>query len=349
MCVEDKKAHRKGLINIMFFIAIMLLTFYAVLRGQDLYQIRDALKQMSMLYIILAICTALFFVCVEGGILWYLMKSMGDCKSGFFRCLSYSFIGFFYSSITPSATGGQPMQLYYMKKDGNSLSGSSVALMTVALLYKLVLVTIGIMMTIFWYFPLKSYLQRYFGLYLLGLALNSGLVVVLLAAMAMPDQMKYLLKGMEKLLIKLKIWKYSRKREENICHFIDGYRDAERYLMLHKGRIAVMIVITVIQRFSVFYLTVLVYRGFALQGTDFMTIMLLQAAVYITVDMLPLPGAQGITELVYCRIFRRIFTGGYLMPSLYVTRGINFYFLLLLSLCIEIGNRCRFDRSAHKR
>ena len=72
-----------------------------------------------------------------------------------------------------------------------------------------------------------------------------------------------------------------------------------------------------------------------------MTIMLLQAAVYITVDMLPLPGAQGITELVYCRIFSKVFTGGYLMPSLYVTRGINFYFLLFLSLCVEIGNQMR--------
>ncbi|MCI8363040.1 MAG: flippase-like domain-containing protein [Clostridia bacterium] len=341
MDIKDKKTGRKGIIHVIVFIIIMILTFYAVLRGQDLFQIWEALGHMSAAYFLMAILTALFFVCIEGGLLWYLLKSMGDSKSGFLRCISYSFIGFFYSSITPSASGGQPMQLYYMNQDGNSLSGSSVALMTVALLYKFVLVMIGICMTIFWYIPLKGYLQKYFGLYFLGLALNTGLVIVLLAAMMMPDQMKALIEGIEGLLVRFRVLKYSDRRKEKIGHFIEGYRNAERYLILHKGRMALMTAIAVIQRFSVFYLTVLVYQGFSLQGVGFMTIMLLQAAVYITVDMLPLPGAQGITELVYCRIFSKVFTGGYLMPSLYVTRGINFYFLLFLSLCVEIGNQMR--------
>ena len=60
--------------------------------------------------------------------------------------------------ITPSATGGQPMQLYYMSRDDNRLSESSVVLMTVALIYKLVLVLIGIAALVFWQKPLRVYL-----------------------------------------------------------------------------------------------------------------------------------------------------------------------------------------------
>ncbi len=55
-------------------------------------------------------------------------------------------------------------------------------------------------------------------------------------------------------------------------------------------------------------------------------IMVLQAAVYITVDMLPIPGAQGITELVYKTVFSGIFTEFYLVPSMMVSRGMNFIF-----------------------
>lgn len=55
----------------------------------------------------------------------------------------------FYSGITPSATGGQPMQLYEMKKDGNSVSSSTVVLMVTAVCYKLVLVCIGTFLLIF--------------------------------------------------------------------------------------------------------------------------------------------------------------------------------------------------------
>lgn len=61
------------------------------------------------------------------------MQSMA--VAGLLRCISYSFIGFFFSGINPSATGGQPMQLYYMKKDGNKISSASVVLMTVAVIY----------------------------------------------------------------------------------------------------------------------------------------------------------------------------------------------------------------------
>ncbi len=46
--------------------------------------------------------------------------------------------------------------MYYMKRNGNSLSASSVVLMTIAISYKLVLVLIGIGMWIFWNIPLKK-------------------------------------------------------------------------------------------------------------------------------------------------------------------------------------------------
>ncbi len=63
--------------------------------------------------------------------IWYLLRAL-NCGVSPFSCIRYSFIGFFYSGITPSATGGQPMQLYYMKKAGIKISDSTVVLMTVA-------------------------------------------------------------------------------------------------------------------------------------------------------------------------------------------------------------------------
>lgn len=154
-----------------FFLLVMALSFYTVFRGQDIEQVREALRRLSPAAFGAAIMTALFFVCAEGIMIWYLLRSMHGTSS-LRQCISYSFIGFFYSGITPSATGGQPMQLYYMSKDGNSLSESSVVLMTVALLYKFVLVVIGIGILVFWNEPLRGYLRSYYPLFLLGLGLN---------------------------------------------------------------------------------------------------------------------------------------------------------------------------------
>lgn len=328
----------RKILNAAFFLIIMGLTFYAVLHGQNFAQIREALGQMSVWCLLLAALSALFFVCAEGFMIWYLLKSL-EGRSGLFRCISYSFIGFFYSGITPSATGGQPMQLYYMKKDGNRLADSSVVLMTVALIYKLVLVITGAVILLFWRCPLQSSLHGFYPLYLLGLTLNAVLVAVLLAVMAAPDAMYRIISGLEKGLVRIGILKYTEERRGKLGRFIDSYRSAVVFLWEHKKKVLFVVVCTFLQRSSVFFLTWLIYRGFGLKGAGILKVMTLQASVYIAVDMLPLPGAQGITELMYQTVFSDIFTGQFLMPSLYVTRGINFYFLLFISLAVVVFNR----------
>lgn len=328
---------RKRLIEILFFLAVMALSFYTVFHGQDIRQIWEELKKLSAFSICAAIVTALFFVSAEGIMIFYLLRALGG-KSGILRCISYSFIGFFYSGITPSATGGQPMQLYYLKKDGNSLADSSVVLMVVALIYKFVLVVWGILMLLFWHGPLKSYLGRYFGLYLLGLALNAGLVAVLLGVMLWPEGMKGIIRGVESLLVFFRLLKPSEERKEKVSRFVGGYQNAIGFLIAHKGKVCFVAAFTCLQRASVFVLTYIIYRGFHLEGTGMLAVMFLQASVYIAVDMLPVPGAQGITELMYRSVFLPVFTQRYMMPSLYVTRGISFYFLLLVSLVVIGGN-----------
>lgn len=336
----NQRSDRKTGIQFIVFLIIMILTLYAVTRGQDLGQVMHALSQMSPLYLGIAVATALFFVSAEGCMIWYLMHSL-DGRSSLLRCIAYSFIGFFYSGITPSATGGQPMQLYHMQKDGNKLSESSVVLMTVALVYKFVLVVIGIGILIFWNGPLRFYLDSYYPLYLLGLSLNTGLVVILAAVMLAPGAMQGIVVGVERLLVRVKILKRSEERERKIVGFVQGYREAVVFLTTHRRKVAAVVLFTFVQRASVFLLTWIVYRSFPLEGTGMLTVVFLQASVYIAVDMLPIPGSQGITELMYQGVFKYVFTDGFLMPSLYVTRGINFYLMLLVSLLVVIGNAVR--------
>lgn len=337
--------NRKRVLEGAFFLAVMALSFYTIFHGQDMGRIRHALGRLSPLSLCAATAVAIFFVSAEGIMIFYLLRSLNG-RSSLGRCICYSFIGFFYSGITPSATGGQPMQLYYMSKDGNRLSESSVVLMTVALLYKLVLVVIGIGTLVFWHRPLRGYLEEYFPLFLLGLALNTLLVAILLAVMLAPETMKRILSGIGNLLVGMRILRRSDTRQGKIEQFIDGYQGAVRFLLQHKGKVFMVCLFTFVQRASVFVLTWIIYRGFSLEGKDALTIMLLQASVYIAVDMLPVPGAQGITEVMYRSVFGSIFTGEYLMPSLYVTRGINFYFVLLVSLAVVAANHLYVRRRA---
>lgn len=226
------------------------------------------------------------------------------------------------------------MQLYYMKRDKNSLSASSVVLMSVALVYKLVLVLIGIGILLFWNAPLRRYLQEYYALYFLGLFLNTALVAVLLLMMLSPGVIRGLFYRADNLFVRLRIWKPSGVRQEKMDRFLSGYQGTVHFLKGNKRMMAVILMGTFLQRFLVFVLTYVVYRGLGLFGVHIFDIVFVQASVYIAVDMLPVPGAQGITEAMYASVFGSIFTDRYLMASMCITRGISFYALMGIGLLV---------------
>lgn len=174
--------NRKNLISAAFFLLLLTATIVVIFQGNDMNTVVAAMQTLSPVYLVAAALTALFFTSAEGIMIWYLLGSL-EGKTPLFSCIKYSFVGFFYSGITPSATGGQPMQLYYMQKEGHKVSDSSVVLMTVAVVYKLVLALMGVAILLFYRTQLMGYLGNYIYLYYLGLFLNTALVVILLFVM----------------------------------------------------------------------------------------------------------------------------------------------------------------------
>ena len=336
----DRNKKKKLVINAILFIAIMVFTMWFVFRDEGVEAVLTAMKQMSFGHLLLAVVIALFFVGAEGAMIWYLLRSI-DGRSSIFSCIRCSFIGFLFSGITPSATGGQPMQLYYLKRDGNSWSISSVVLMTVALMYKLVLVLFGAGILLFWHAPLRRYLGTgYYRLFLLGLTLNTLLVVGLLMVMFTPSVIRLLIGKAEWLAVRLHLLKKAGSKKARLDHFMENYQNALTFLKEHKGKMFVVLLGTVVQRAAVFALTYVVYRGMGMSGASLTTIMWLQAAVYIAVDMLPIPGAQGITEAMYRRAFLDIFTAGHVTASMCISRGVSFYLMICVGLIVTLYQFC---------
>ena len=162
------------------------------------------------------------------------------------------------------------------------------------------------------------------------------LVAILTLVMVYPVSIKRIITFFIRILVKIKILKPSKERETKVRDFIFAYKQTVQYLIGNAGKILAVTVMTFLQRGSAFVVTAVVYYGLGLSGTDLWTVILVQAAVYICVDMLPIPGAQGITELVYVNVFSTIFIGNTLGASMLVVRGINFYMLLIISAVITV-------------
>lgn len=153
-----------------------------------------------------------------------------------------------------------------------------------------------------------------------------------------------------KIVEKLHLMKRKESRLKKLEASMEVYQNTAAYLGTHKMVLVNVLAITFAQRFALFAATWFVYRAFHLSGISFITIVLLQAVISVSVDMLPLPGGMGISETLFLKIFPPVFGSTLLLPAMVLSRGLGYYGELLVSAVftivaqLTIGNTKREKR-----
>lgn len=334
--VKDMSRFKKGLLNALFLTSIFALTIWAVFKGQDIGQVADCLAIADIRDVIPAIACVVLFIIGESVIILYLLRTLGT-KARFSHCCLYSFIGFFYSCITPSASGGQPMQVVAMHKDDIPAAVSTVVMAIVTITYKLVLVVIGCLVMLLQPTDIMLHLDGLENLVYLGLALNIGCIAILLLLVFKPSIVRGCAKTVLAWIGRIRPFRHPDKIDARLDHVMNQYAGTADYYRAHKAVILNVFVLSLVQRVFLFLVTWLAYQAFGLSGDSLFTIVILQAMISVVVDMLPLPGGIGVSETLFLQIFQPIFGSALVLPGMIISRGISYYTQLLLSAVMTIA------------
>lgn len=332
---------KKVLFNTVFLFTVFGLTLYGVFYGEDLGTMLETIESVDALWLIPGICLVVFFIWCESIIIWYMMRSF-RIRLKKRICFLFSSVGFFFSCVTPSATGGQPMQIYYMKKEKIPIPVSTVILMIVTITYKLVLVVIGLGILLLGRDFLHRYLEGILPVFYLGLGLNIFCVSFMTILVFHPVFAEKILHAGRNLLERLRLIRHKKERIEKLQKSMETYRETAAYLGAHKHVLAHVILVTFVQRIALFAVTGCVYAAFHLSGTSMWDVILLQAVISVSVDMLPLPGGMGISEKLFLIIFVPVF-GSLTLSAMVLSRGLGYYSQLIISavFTMVMQFRCR--------
>lgn len=331
-----KKISRKGLWNALVMIVVFTLTVMAVFRGEDPRKVADCLVMSNGYWLLPAIGCVLLFIIGESAVILYLLRTLGTTIR-FSHCCLYSFIGFFYSCITPSASGGQPMQVIAMRKDKIPVAVSTVVLAIVTITYKLVLVAIGSAVMIFRPAEIMSHLEGVDSFVYLGLALNIGCIAFLLMLVFRPAIVRGWSQAILGWLGRIRPFKHPEKLNARLDNVMNQYTGTAEYYRSHKIVIINVFVLTLLQRCLLFLVTWFAYKSFGLKGDSLITILILQAMIAVVVDMLPLPGGMGVSENLFMQIFLPIFGSALVLPGMIISRGVSYYTQLLISAVMTVA------------
>ena len=338
---------KKNNVGFLLLAALMAITGFFLLRGQTVSSLLDALTGLKPGWLIVGLGLMFVFVGCEALCSRIILAKLGH-KPGYRRCLGYSFIGFYVSSITPSSSGGQPAQIYQMTKDDIPAAHGTLNMMLIAVCFQVVSLAYAIA-AFFLLGARRADMGKGLG-YLLfyGAVVVTVLTVGMLTLMFLPNAAKKLTGFLLDLLTKLHIVKDKAKAEEKLARQMEEYRAGAVCFQKNPVLLPVLLTITFVQLTALFAVPYVVYLAFGLHGASIIQVVGMQAIVSMAVGSLPLPGAMGAAEGGFVTAFALFFGAGLVTPAVLVSRGISFYSFLILSGIITLVVQWRTSHRTSK-
>lgn len=337
---------KKKIFNTVFLLVLILCTMYFLLKDQEMTDLWKCFKNANWCYVLLGIVFILIFITFESWIIHYLLNSLSH-KINIFHCIKYSFIGFFICAITPSATGGQPAQMYYMKQDGIPVSISSLVMVIVTAAYKGVLLILATVMLVFNCAFVMEHIKNIEIITIFGVLVNIVIICFLFMVVYKQSMAKKLIGNFFIFLGKKGLVKDYEEKTKKFLTSIRKYDNGAQFIKDNKIVVFNVFIITLFQRLAFLSVTFAVYKAFGLNGVNIFEIISLQLLISLAVDNLPLPGGMGANEGIFLLFFKEIFTPKYLTAGLLLTRGINYYFVILSGGLVMIFSKFMI-RKHHK-
>lgn len=322
--------------NILIFILLIVLTFYILLKDSDISEIFNVIKNVKIQYIIIAIMCMIMYVLLEAVNLGRTLKKL-KAKTTLLKNIKYALIGFFFSAITPAASGGQPMQAYYMHKDKISVSSATLALLINLSSMQIITIGFALISLIFTHQYLNNTLIFFL---IIGLFLNFSALALLIIGIFS----KKMSKGLIKLV--LRIMKFFRVKnvDDKVKRFAEelhDYQKGSKYIKNNKLLIVKILLTTLIQFTFYYSVTYCVFRAINLNETSIIQILAMQSVAYAIVSGIPSPGSVGVSEGAFIEMFKNISPEGTINSIVILTRAINFYLLVLVSGIVVIINNIK--------
>ncbi len=325
----------KNFYGLFAVLVLTAATVFFLFRKHELGAVVGALQKASPIYLVAGLLLMFLYSASEGIRIWALLASLGY-RQRLTACFKYAFLGFYFSSITPSATGGQPAQVYYMNKDGVGLGDSSLCITAITVSYQ-----IGTLIICFVAFLMRRrFVLANLGavkfLVLFGFVGNCILLFVILQSAFHIDFLKKLFRVIIRGLAKVNIIKDSQRAVGAVDAQLEKYADGGMRLFKKPATLLMILGLTIIQILSRLFVTVVVYQSFHLHGYGFVDILALEALLALGVGFTPMPGSVGVAEAGFVMVNQAIFGAQNLVPAVLLTRGISFYASLVVSGIVSL-------------
>lgn len=289
----------------------------------------ESLREANVWYLGAAVASSLCICLAEAQALRVSCRALGHpCR--YRRSVVYSAADLYFSAITPSASGGQPLCAALMMRDGIPGAVSTAALLATLSMYTMSLLLLGIVALVLFpgiFLALDPAAQI---LILIGYAIFLALTAFFLLLLKNEALLRKMCTFVVKLGAKLHLLRHPERTLEKLGRSMDEYGRSVAVLRTKKRMFFVILGHNLLQRLA----TSLVPFFVALSGgaTIGQACSLWGAQIYSMIgsNCLPIPGSMGVADYLMLHSFELVLPEAQAVSLELISRALSFYFVVIL-------------------
>ena len=334
------KPRTKQILNFVLIFGTFLIVLAIGISDNNLGDTIRALRTMNPGWVALcALAFVAFVLCDTLSIMYFLSRQ--GYRVPLRKVLFTSLAGQYYSNITPGASGGQPMQIYYLHKENvpTGVATSSIVMRFVC--YQLMLSVIG---TVLWiiYRPFVAQ-QTGNGQWILIVGYNL-IMVTLVITLAL---WKNLVLRLADFGIRLaRRWiRHPEETRERLHRQVESFHGS---VMAYRDRpldFLIQLLIGGLQLMCLMSIVYFIYRGMNLDEYGYWPVVTMSVMEYLAAAYTPLPGASGAQEGVFSMYFDRIFPNSMGFAALLLWRFFTYYISIMIGFVAVLVHGMRSGSS----
>lgn len=252
-------------------------------------------------------------------------------------------LGRYYDNVTPAAVGGQPFQIYYMRKNSNLPSGVSTSIPIFGMISgQIGFIIIAVLCFLFGSASIDNAVL--IGTACFGLLFYAFWPVVVMIATFLPKATTEIIGLFVKFLAKIRIVKNRKKTTEKAEEEINAYARCVRKILKTRGLFIKTILMSVAFNVLIAMIPFFVLTAFGGQ-VDFLPCFVTTVAVTSAVYFVPTPGNAGAAEGTFFVVFSAL-SSGYIFWAMLVWRFFSYYIYILIGPIIYFRMHLERKRDA---
>lgn len=234
----------------------------------------------------------------------------------------------YYDSITPLGSGGQPFEIYYLRKKGVPVGIASGVPIASYCLDRIAFVIVALGSVLWQGFGDVSTIIKI--LFVIGIIVNAFIPFAILFFTIMPKVAHAMAKAVAKAGHFLHLIKNEEEFYKKTAGSILEYAECLKYFM-HKSlwRSLLGAAFSVLSLTALYSCPYFILRMHGVHDVSWIKILSLTSICYVSVTLLPTPGNSGGAEFSFRSIFASYLTGGVLFWGMICWRIVSYYLYIL--------------------